>query len=73
MDPDVGRLAGPARTKLEGLVRRAFPDVTSKAEGFNAGVGLHEHGRAFVLLIDDARSPLAAALAWGERKGATEL
>lgn len=73
MDLDASRLAGLARTKLEGLVRRAFPDVTADAETFNAGVGLADGSRAFVLLIADAPSPLAAALAWGERRGATEL
>ena len=73
MSLDADRLAGLARTKLEGLVRRAFPDVQADAVGFNAGVGLVDGDRAFVLLIQRAPSPLAAALAWGEQHGATEL
>lgn len=73
MSLDADRLAGLARTKLEGLVRRAFPDVQADAVGFNAGVGLVDGDRAFVLLIQRAPSPLAAALAWGEQYGATEL
>lgn len=73
MSLDANRLAGLARTKLEGLVRRAFPDVVTDAVGFNAGVGLVDGERAFVLVIERPPSPLAAALAWGDRQGATQL
>lgn len=73
MSLDAERLGGLARVKLEGLVRGAFPDVAAPAESFNAGVGLADGERAFVYLIEDALSPMAAALAWGERKGATDL
>lgn len=73
MSLDAGRISGLARTKLEGLVRRAFPDVTASAEAFNAGVGLADAGRAFVMLIESAPSPMAAALAWGAKHDATEL
>ena len=73
MSLDAERLGGLARVKLEGLVRRAFPEVTADAEGFNAGVGIAQGDQAFVYLIDDAPSPMAAALAWGERRRASEL
>ena len=73
MSLDAERLGGLARVKLEGLVRRAFPDVTASAEGFNAGVGIAQGDQAFVYLIEDAPSPMAAALAWGERRDAAQL
>lgn len=73
MSLDAERLGNLARIKLEGLVRRAFPDVTSPAESFNAGVGIAHGDRAFVHLIEDAPSPMAAALAWGARRDASEL
>lgn len=73
MSLDAERLGGLARVKLEGLVRRAFPDITAPAEGFNAGVGIAQGDQAFVYLIDDAPSPMAAALAWGERRDASKL
>ena len=73
MSLDAERLGGLARVKLEGLVRRAFPEVTASAEGFNAGVGIAQGDQAFVYLIDDAPSPMAAALAWGERRDASQL
>ena len=73
MSLDAERLGGLARVKLEGLVRRAFPDVTADAEGFNAGVGIAQGDQAFVYLIEDAPSPMAAVLAWGERRSASEL
>ena len=66
-------MVGLARTKLEGLVGRAFPGIDSPAETFNAGVGIHAGDRAFVYLIKSPPSPLGAALAWGTSRGASEL
>jgi hypothetical protein len=73
MSLDEERLAGLARTKLEGLVRRAFPDVEGAASTFNAGVAIHSGERAFLYLTGSGPSPLGAALAWGATRGATEL
>lgn len=73
MTLDNERLAGLARTKLRSLVTRTFPDVTAEPVSFNTGVGLVDGARAFVYLIGDGPSPLAAALAWGPSQGATEL
>jgi hypothetical protein len=70
---DADRLSGLARTKLERLVRGRFPDVTAGAATFNAGVGLVDAGRAYVLLVQSAPSPMAAALSWGARNGAHEF
>ncbi len=73
MTLDADRVAGLAKTKLEGLVRRAFPQIVGEAETFNAGVGLAHDDLAFVYIIDDSPSPLAAALAWGKRRRASQL
>ncbi|MGI9624522.1 MAG: hypothetical protein ACR2PK_16945 [Acidimicrobiales bacterium] len=73
MNIDAGRLAGLARTKLESLVRSEFPEVTADAQSFNAGVGLIDGDRAFVYLIDETPSPMAAVLAWGRRNGANDM
>lgn len=67
------QLAGLAKVKLEALVRGAFPDVTADAESFSAGVAILDGHRAFVYLVADEPSPLAAALAWGTRVDASEL
>lgn len=73
MSVDDDRLAGLARTKLEGLVRRAFPAVTEAAASFPAGAGIQSGDAAYVYLVKPEPSPLAAALAWGTRMGATDL
>ena len=73
MSLDAERLGGLARVKLEALVRRAFPEVTADAEAFNAGVGIAQGDQAFVHLIGQAPSPMAAVLAWGEQRRASEL
>ncbi len=70
---DDQRLAGLARTKLLALLRGAFPDANGTVENFNAGVGCHDGGRAFVYLTASSTSPLGAALAWGSARGAREL
>ena len=67
------QLTSLAKTKLETLVRGVFPEVTARAEVFNAGVAIRDRQRAFVYVVADAPSPLAAALAWGTRAGASEL
>ncbi len=69
---DAQRAAGLAKAKLQGLVRRAFPDITAEAEVFNAGAALAHGDQIFVYLIAASPSPLGAALAWGDRRGATQ-
>lgn len=73
MTIDSDRLGGLARTKLEVLVRRAFPEITANAESFNAGAAICQNEAAFVYLTDSSLSPLAAALAWGDSRGCTDL
>lgn len=71
LDPD--RRAGLARTRLRALVSRAFPEITAEAQSFNAGAGLAQGSRAFVLPAGDTPTPMATLLAWGTRAGAEEL
>ncbi len=73
MTLDADRVAGLARAKLRALVRLRFPEVTAEPEAFNAGVGIAQGNRAFVYLSERAPSPMAAVLAWGERRGASDL
>lgn len=73
MSMDADRRVGLARVKLQSLVQRAFPHVTAAAQPFNAGVGLVQGNQAFVSVVADAPSVMAATLAWGEHAGASEL
>lgn len=74
MSIDDDRLAGLARVKLEGLVRRAFPEVTEPATSFPAGAVITAgDGRLFVYPVRTTPSPLATLLALGATAGATEL
>jgi len=70
---DSARLSGLARTKLEALIGRAFPEVSAPAQSFGAGAVIVDSGRAFVYLTDASPSPLSAALAWGQRHEARDL
>ena len=67
--------AGLHRSKLTGLVRRAFPDVeiVDQPTTFNTGAGLVIDDVAYVLIADHKVDPLGAALAWALQRNATTL